>query len=112
VVWQASIEIGRSRERRAGDEERVAVRRTLRDDIGADGAARACAIVDDDLLAERIPDGFAEKPADDVVWASAGRKRDDEAHWSGGIVLGLCARYREPCGAQENSDEIRVTRCG
>ena len=39
------------RERR--EQQRIAVGRRARDDLGADDAARAAAVVDDDLLAER-----------------------------------------------------------
>jgi hypothetical protein len=71
---------GRRDHVRAGSAHRegVPVGRRARRDFGADGAARAAAIVDDHLLAERFGHALADEPRDDVG-RSARRKRDDEA---------------------------------
>ena len=72
--------IDRMRDR--DDEERVAVGRGLGGEIGADHAAGAGAIVDEDLLAEVLAELVGDDAADDVV-AAAGRERDDQADRSG-----------------------------
>jgi hypothetical protein len=57
-------------------QERVAVGRGLGDDLRAEVAARAGAVLDDDLLAEPHRELRREDAADDVGGA-AGRERDD-----------------------------------
>jgi hypothetical protein len=70
---------------RAG-EERVTVRRRGGHERGADDAARACAVVDDDLLSELVRQSPGERAHDDIGRA-AGRLSDDEADGTFGIRI-------------------------
>ena len=69
--------IDRARERH--DQQRVAVLWRVGDDLAADHAAGAAAIVDDDLLAKPLAEMLGDDAGDDVVDA-AGRERHDEPH--------------------------------
>src|SRR5262245_31657207 len=62
-----------------GDEDRIAVGRALDRRLDADGSACTCAILDDDLVADRARHRFANH-ASDKVQPAARRERDDEAH--------------------------------
>src|SRR5262249_12855482 len=64
----------------------VAVRCAGRERAGADGAAGAGAVVDDDLLAEEFGELVADRAHHDGGTA-AGRKRDHEGDRTGRIVL-------------------------
>ena len=78
-------------------EERVAVGRRLRRELGADRAAGAAAVVDDDLLAEALAHLRRDAARDDVDRA-AGRERHDETDGFAGVVgrsLRLGSRERE-----------------
>ena len=65
--------------------ERVAVRRRARDLGGADRAAAAGLVVDDQRLAERPVDLLGDDAGDDVGGA-AGRERNDQPHRLGRIA--------------------------
>src|SRR5262249_16483763 len=57
VALAGGVELGQERIDRVRGErvqERVAVRRALRDSLGSDGPARAAAVLDDDRLAEEF----------------------------------------------------------
>ena len=59
--------------------KRGAIRRRARDRLGADQSAAAGAVLDEELLAERLAELFGEHPAEQIVGA-AGRIRHDHAH--------------------------------
>jgi len=62
--------------RRCVDEDRVAVRRLLRDEGAADSAARPAPVFDDDRPPEPLRQRIEHDAADNVD-AAAGRKRND-----------------------------------
>ena len=64
---------------------RVAVRRGVRRQLGADHAAGAGAVVDDHLLAELVAHLLRDDAADHVV-AAAGRERNDQPDRPVGII--------------------------
>ncbi len=75
-------------------EQRVTVRSRVRGDLGADGAARAAAIISDDLLTQFLAQFRGEHPAQGVNRA-AGCLRDDKANRPAGVGLrgvGRCGR--------------------
>ena len=80
------VEPGIDRGRQRHDQERVAVLRRVGDDLGANHAAGAAAIVDDDLLAEPLAEMLRDDAGDDVVDA-AGRKRHDQPHRPVRVIL-------------------------
>ena len=49
------------------DEKRVAIRRRFRGEVGADHAAGAGAVIDEDLLSEPLAELIGDDAADDVV---------------------------------------------
>ena len=66
-------------------QQRVAVRRGLRDDARADGAAGARAVVDDELLLQRIRQ-FRRHHTRHGIDTAARRIRHDQGHRAGGII--------------------------
>ena len=86
VVRQLLVEVRVRDVRGRLHHERVAVRRALRDEVGADRAGRAAAVVDHELLAELLGHLLEDDAPDDVVGA-AGRENDDHAHRLRGIGL-------------------------
>ena len=68
------------------DEQRVAVGRAFRDDVGADRAARSGAVVDNRSLAEAFSEPHGDEARRDVV-AAARRERHDEPHGLGWILI-------------------------
>ena len=77
-------------------EHRVAVRRRPRDELGADDAARAGPVLDDELLAERGAE-LGREDADENVGAAAGREWHDQADRPRRIILrggAACERRR------------------
>src|SRR5258706_11783324 len=83
----------------------MAVGSRLRDDLGADDAARAGAIVHDDGLSERLAQPLRDDARSDVV-AAPGRERRDEADRPVRIVIGAESWRREQRrGAQP---EVRI----
>src|SRR5215208_3772994 len=68
------------------DKDRIAVRRRLRRATRTDIAARAGHILDVELLAEPLGQLLCDKPPDRVS-LTAGRKRHDNAHWPGRVLL-------------------------
>ena len=63
----------------ADQQQRVAVRRRAHDRLGADIAAGARPVLDDEWLAEPLRQPLADQARDDVG-AAAGGKADDDAH--------------------------------
>ena len=94
---------------------RVAVRRALRHRAGADGAAGAAAVVDDDLLAEDLAHLVGDGAADDRGRA-AGRERDDQRDrpvrigLRGGRSERAADRQRGQDRGQRQSQKHRVLR--
>ena len=80
------------------DEQRVAVLGRVGGELGADDAARAAAVVDDELLAEPPAQLRGDHAADRVI-DGAGGERNDDAHQLGGVVLRRCRR-------RENHQEV------
>lgn len=77
VVGELAVERGIDRERPRRDQQRIAVGRGARDDLGAYDLVRARAVVDDDVL----PDPFGyllARDAADCVDRAAGRRRDHQ----------------------------------
>ena len=66
--------------------QRVAVRRRSRDRLGADIAAGARPVLDDELLAQALRQRLRHQARDDVGGV-AGRKADDHVHRPGRIGL-------------------------
>ena len=63
------------RVRRSDQEERVAVRRRAHDRLGADIAAGARPVLDDELLAEPLRQPLTDQARDDVGRAAGGQSR-------------------------------------
>ena len=75
VVGQLGIERVRARER-AVDQDRVAVGRRLRHHVGADRAAGAGAVLDDDILSELPADLLHHDARDDVARTARTERHD------------------------------------
>ena len=74
---------------RADHEERIAVRRRLHDRLGADIAASARPVLNDEGLAEPLRQPLPYQAREDVVRATS-RKGGDQAHRPGRIGLRVC----------------------
>ena len=81
----------------------MAVLRRIGDDLAADDATGAAAIVDDDLLAEPLAEMLGDYAGDNVVDA-AGRERHDEPHRPVRVIL-------RQGGAWEQQQERAADRC-
>jgi hypothetical protein len=81
--------------------DRIAVGRGVSDRIGADVAARAAAIVDDELLAGKLGQLLADD-AREHVRGAAGGKEVDVLHRLGGPVVG---------GAGDTAGDHRRGQC-
>ena len=104
VVAELRKQERRDRDRAgSGDEQRIAVRRGLRDVLGADSAGRARAVVDHDLLAQVFGEFLADR-ARGKVDAAAGGERHHDAHGFVGIVLR--AGRECVCKAQDRDEEF------
>ena len=87
VVFEVGIERGRRAVRaHVPHHDRVAVRLRLRAARDAGGAAGAGDVLDDELLAERLREVFADDAGDDVG-RSAGGERHDDGDRTGRVVL-------------------------
>src|SRR4029079_5757228 len=87
VIANVGIEVRPDRQSAGvAEPDGVAVGIGLRERAGADSAAGAGAVVDDDLLAERLAELVADG-ADDDGGAAAGREGNDERDRPGRIVL-------------------------
>ena len=95
VVRQLSAHLWRDRERPGiTAEQGVAVGRRFRDGFGADHAARAAPVVDDDLLA--VGGGqLLPRPSRVRVGRTAGRERNDDADRLDGVGLRACRHASE-----------------
>ena len=90
IVRQIALQVGVDGVRGdGGEKQRVAVGGRARRELGADGAAGAGAVVDDDLLAVGGAELLRDEARQHVV-AAAGGKGDDEAHRLRRV--GLCRR--------------------
>ena len=86
----------RARDQRVGrGEDRVSVSRQLGNQVGADIAARAGAVLHQEGLAKVLRQPFAQD-AGDKVERAAGREGDDDTHRLGGPGLRL-SRNRKQC---------------
>ena len=86
IVRHLGVEAGIDRVGRdRRDQQRVAVRRGLRDLVGADIAARADLVLDEELLAEQFRELGGEDAPDDVG-RPAGRERHHDANGPVGIL--------------------------
>ena len=65
------------RERDVGHQQRVAVGRGLRHDVGAERAARAAAVVHHDRLLHGVGEALRDEPRDDVGRAARRERHDD-----------------------------------
>ena len=91
--------------------DRVAVRVGARRNLGADRAAGARAVVDDELLAELLGQPRRQQARDDVG-AAAGRERHDHAHRPLGPFSGLSMCSRQGCNeSQEQQPASSFHRC-
>ena len=104
VIVRQLVEPGIDRVRQRDDQQRIAVRRRLGGDVGSDRSAGTAAIVDLDLLPERIAQMTGDQAADHVV-AAARRERNDEPYLpvrvvvcgsAGGQCQQHCAGFQEP----------------
>jgi len=89
-----------------GKQQRMAVRRGLGHEVGADVAAGPRLVVDDDGLAEDVRQRLRDVARQHVV-APARRERHDEAHLPGGIRIALrpgTARH-SPCHRGQRGQE-------
>jgi hypothetical protein len=77
VEWDVLIERLVDGDAAGGERQRVAVRRRHGSELGADVAARAAAVLDNDRLAPCLGELLREQPSD-LVGAAARRERDDE----------------------------------
>src|SRR6185295_20384367 len=85
------------------DQELIAVRRSLRDAVGAGDSAAARDIVDDDRPAERLAQRARENASDHVA-GGAGGKRDNHGDGPGRPVLGS---RRRDCGRDCDNDDAQ-----
>jgi hypothetical protein len=88
---------------RRGHQQRVAVRFRLGDDVGSDIAASTRLVFDDDRLAKRLREFFADRARQHVDRA-AGRKRRDHADGSVRIALRLGRRCHAGDGHDRQGD--------
>ena len=70
------------------DENRMAIGRGFRDELGGDDAVRTCAIIDHHLLAEALRELRRQQPRDQID-SAARRKTNDNAYRLARV--GLCA---------------------
>src|SRR5438046_54447 len=92
-------------------EERIAVGGRIHDRLGGDIAAGARAVLDDEWMSEPLRQPLTRQPRKDIARA-AGRKPDDDAHWSRRI--GLCPRdardNRESSGARYQTQKFTARK--
>jgi hypothetical protein len=75
--------------RRDDQEQRVAIRRRDDDNFGADTAASARPVLNDEVLSEPLRQPLAREPREDVRRVT-GRESNDEAHRSRRISIRPC----------------------
>ena len=107
VVGELAVERGAGRHADVVEQQRVAVRLGAGDAAGAQRAAGAADILDDDLLAEILGHGFGDQ-ARDRVGRAAGRERHDDGDRAVGIGLGGSRkRGRRECrGGKQSCHEF------
>ncbi len=101
VEIQMLIKRGIDRVRRHGQQQRVAIRRRLDDQLGADVGAGARPIFNDERLTELFRQPLADQPPDDVGRTS-GRHGHDHAHRPRRISLR--PRDARQCGQRHGAD--------
>ena len=102
---ERQLGVERRRDRVRGDRveaDRVAVGGRLGDDVGADIAARARAVLDDELLAGQLTELGADD-AGECVGRPAGRKDHDVAHRPARPVVGRAGNARGNHGGGEHA---------
>ena len=100
-VVRQLLQVRGRHERRRVDRKGVAVGRALREQVGADRAARAPAVVDHHRLPPLLGELAPEHPADDVERA-ARRERHDQPHRSGRKIRRKHRHRRESDKRDEN----------
>ena len=108
IVLEVRIEAHADRIGDGHQEQRIAVGRRFRRDLGPDGRSGAAAIVDDDLLPERFGE-LRRHDARHRVGAAAGRERDDEADRLHRVGLGVRGR-RHACPSRDR-DRAKHFEC-
>ena len=96
----------------AEHDQRVAIRRRFRDGAGADVAAGAALVLDDDTLAPHLGEPLPEHAGDDVGRSARGERHDDLDRLVR-IALRDGGRRRHDCGQQaehQNDSALHVTR--
>jgi hypothetical protein len=93
AVGQLGVQARVRGERGRQEHQRVAVRRRARNQLRADVAVAAPAVVDHELLAEPLAELDRDQAAEDVR-GSAGRERNDQPHRPRGVGL-RCSRGGE-----------------
>ena len=94
VVGELAVERGAGRHADMVEQQRVAVGLGLGDAAGAERAAGAADILDDDLLAEVLAHRFGDE-AGHRIGRAAGRERHDHGDGAVGIGLGVGHGRRE-----------------
>jgi hypothetical protein len=84
-------------------QQRIAIRRRARNDLGADIASGAGFVVDHDRRTQRLRDARHDDPGERIR-ASSGRKRHDEAHRPVGILV-RCHGKWDHADAEEEADK-------
>jgi hypothetical protein len=89
--------------------QRIAIGRRFRAELGAEYAGRAGAVVDDDLLTERLGEPLLYRARDEVR-AATGREGDDETNGFGGVRRRLCGRAADLRQGGSDGDPCSVHR--
>jgi len=97
VVRKLWLQAWIDRVRHGRQQDRVAVRRCFRDEIGPDDLSAAATIIDDDRLPDRLADFVCDTTGDDVG-RSAGRVGNDQPDRTRGI------RLRQSASTQRQTD--------
>src|SRR5262249_61283200 len=91
-------------------QQRVAVVRRVRNQIGGDVAAGAAAVLDDELLTELLAERLREHARGDVA-GGAGGKTDDDAHRPRRVALRLGDRRGERGNAGYELQKSTARKC-
>src|SRR5215831_2582550 len=82
LVVERLVDCGRGTERK----QRIAIRRCTHDGLGADIAACARSVLDEEWLSESLRQPLGDQTREDVI-CPAGRNWDDDANWPSRIGL-------------------------
>jgi hypothetical protein len=102
IERQLGIERGRGRLADMHQQDRVAVGCSLGDAVGAEGAAGADDVFDDDRLLQRRSHRRPEQPSDHIA-RPPGRERNDHRDRPAREFLAECRRYRRQQQHQQNA---------